>query len=99
MLCPSRSRHFNSWRMRCKALLVSGRRFGSTNHGVPNPQSEQALMKKLIFIIVFLAVASVMTWLVWLRPVRQPGEETKPEADVPVHVTTISRTSLRSYVT
>src|SRR5215469_11699902 len=56
-------------------------------------------MKKLIFIILFLAVASVMTWLVWLRPVREPGEETKPEADVPVHVTTISRTSLRSYVT
>jgi len=56
-------------------------------------------MKKLIFIILFLAVASAMTWLVWLRPVQQPAEETKPEADVPVHVATISRATLRSYVT
>jgi membrane fusion protein (multidrug efflux system) len=56
-------------------------------------------MKKLIFIIPFLAVASLMTWLVWLRPVKEPGEETKPEADVPVHVVTISRATLRSYVT
>ncbi len=56
-------------------------------------------MKKFAFIILFLAVVSTMTWLVWFRPVRQPGEETKPEADVPVHVTTISRAVLRSYVT
>ncbi len=56
-------------------------------------------MKKFIFIIVFLAVAGVMTWLVWLRPVRQPAEEAKPEADVPVHVTTISRATLRRYMT
>jgi membrane fusion protein, multidrug efflux system len=56
-------------------------------------------MKKFIFVIVFLAVAGVMTWLVWLRPVHQPAEEAKPEADVPVHVATISRVTLRSYVT
>jgi RND family efflux transporter MFP subunit len=56
-------------------------------------------MKKVIFIIVLLAVAGVMTWLVWLRPVQQPAEEAKPEPDVPVHVATISRTTLRSYVT
>jgi membrane fusion protein (multidrug efflux system) len=56
-------------------------------------------MKKLIFIIPFLAVVSVMTWLVWLRPVKEAGEETKPEADVQVHVATISRATLRNYVT
>ena len=56
-------------------------------------------MKKLIFVIVFLAVVGVMTWLVWLRPVQQPAEEAKPEAVVPVHIATISRATLRSYVT
>jgi RND family efflux transporter MFP subunit len=56
-------------------------------------------MKKFIFIIVFLAGAGAMTWLVWLRPVAQPAEEAKPEANVPVHVGNISRVTLRSYVT
>jgi membrane fusion protein (multidrug efflux system) len=56
-------------------------------------------MKKFIFIIVFLAIAGAMTWLVWLRPVPQPAEEAKPEANVPVHVGNISRVTLRSYVT
>lgn len=56
-------------------------------------------MKKLIFIVIFLAVAGGMTWLVWFRPVKEPGEEKKPEADVPVHVAKITRATLRSYVT
>ncbi len=56
-------------------------------------------MKKLIFIAAFLALTAAMTWLVWIRPVPQPGEEKKPEAEVPVHVAKISRSTLRSYVT
>ncbi|MCX6905287.1 MAG: efflux RND transporter periplasmic adaptor subunit [Verrucomicrobia bacterium] len=56
-------------------------------------------MKKLIFIVIFLTVAGGMTWLVWFRPVKEPGEEKKPEADVPVHVAKITRATLRSYVT
>jgi membrane fusion protein (multidrug efflux system) len=56
-------------------------------------------MKKLIFIVFVLGIASVMTWLVWFRPVQEPGEEKKPEAEVPVRVASIIRTNLRSYVT
>ncbi|HEY0456974.1 MAG TPA: efflux RND transporter periplasmic adaptor subunit [Verrucomicrobiae bacterium] len=54
-------------------------------------------MKKLIFIVVFLAVTGVMVWLVWLRPVKEAPEQQKPEADVPVHVGKIVRTTLRDY--
>jgi membrane fusion protein (multidrug efflux system) len=56
-------------------------------------------MKKLTFIPLFLVVSGVMTWLVWFRPVQDPGEEKKPEAEVPVHVATITRATLRRYVT
>jgi membrane fusion protein (multidrug efflux system) len=56
-------------------------------------------MKKLIFVVLFLIVSGLMTWLVWFRPVREPGEEKKPEAEVPVRVATIIRTTLRRYVT
>lgn len=56
-------------------------------------------MKKLTFVVLFLAVSGGLTWLVWFRPVQQPGEEKKPEADVPVHVATITRATLRGYVT
>lgn len=56
-------------------------------------------MKKLIFIVFFLAISGAMTWLVWFRPVHEPGEEKKPEADVPVHVAQITKATLRSYVT
>ncbi|MFO1500099.1 MAG: efflux RND transporter periplasmic adaptor subunit [Verrucomicrobiota bacterium] len=56
-------------------------------------------MKKLIFITVFLIASGIMTWLVWFRPVQEPGEEKKPEAEVPVHVATITRATLRRYVT
>jgi membrane fusion protein (multidrug efflux system) len=56
-------------------------------------------MKKFILIVLFLAISGVMTWLVWFRPAEQPGEEKKPEAEVPVHVGTITRSTLRSYVT
>ena len=56
-------------------------------------------MKKLLFVVVFLSMAAVMTWLVWIRPATQPGEEKKPDADVPVHVTKITRNTLRGYVT
>jgi membrane fusion protein (multidrug efflux system) len=56
-------------------------------------------MKKLVVILLFLAAAGGMTWLVWFRPVAEPGEEKKPEAEVSVHVGTITRATLRSYVT
>jgi membrane fusion protein (multidrug efflux system) len=56
-------------------------------------------MKKLVFVVLVLAVAGGMIWLVWFRPVTEPGEEKKPEAEVSVHVGTISRATLRSYVT
>ena len=56
-------------------------------------------MKKLIFIVIFLAVSGGLAWLVWFRPVKEPGEEKKPEADVPVHVAKVTRATLRSYVT
>ncbi len=56
-------------------------------------------MKKLILSVLFIAVAAGMTWLVWLRPVPEPGEEKKPEADVPVRTGTIIRTNLRAYIT
>ncbi len=56
-------------------------------------------MKKFIFILIFFVVLGGMTWLVWFRPVKEPGEEKKPEAEVPVHVAKITRTTLRSYVT
>jgi membrane fusion protein (multidrug efflux system) len=56
-------------------------------------------MKKFIFIILFLTASGGMTWLVWIRPIREPAEEKKPEADVPVHVATITRATLKNYVT
>ncbi len=55
-------------------------------------------MKKLIALILFIGVAAGLTWLVWFRPVKAPEEEKKPEAEVPVHVGKISRTTLRNYV-
>ena len=56
-------------------------------------------MKKLVFLVVFLVAAVAMTWLVWFRPVPQPQEEKKPEAEVPVHVAKITRATMRSFVT
>ena len=56
-------------------------------------------MKKLIFIALFLVVSGIMTWLVWFRPIQEPAEDKKPEAEVPVHVGTITRATLRRYVT
>jgi membrane fusion protein (multidrug efflux system) len=56
-------------------------------------------MKKPIFISLFLVIVGVMTWLVWFRPVQEPAEEKKPEAEVPVHVAIVTRATLRRYVT
>jgi len=56
-------------------------------------------MKKILSLLVFLLVAGGLSWLVWLRPVHEPGEEKKPEAEVPVHVAKITRSTLRGYVT
>ena len=56
-------------------------------------------MKRLVFITMFLALSGIMTWLVWFRPVQEPAEERKPEAEVPVHVATINRATLHRYVT
>src|SRR5258706_15837577 len=55
-------------------------------------------MKKVIVFILFLAAAAFLVWLVWLRPVKTPEEEQKPEARAPVHVTTIKKATLRNYV-
>jgi RND family efflux transporter MFP subunit len=55
-------------------------------------------MKKFTVIVLFLAVSGGLTWLVWVRPVEQPREEKKPEAEAPVHVATITRATLRSCV-
>ena len=56
-------------------------------------------MKKIVFIIVVLAVFGGLTWLVWFRPAKPEVEEKKPEAEVPVHVGKITRATLRGYVT
>jgi membrane fusion protein (multidrug efflux system) len=56
-------------------------------------------MRKLILMTVLLAITGFMAWLVWFRPVKEPAEEQKPEADVPVHVGKITRATLRAYVT
>lgn len=56
-------------------------------------------MKKFLVIILLLGVSVGLTWLVWFRPVKAPEEEKKPEAEVPVHVGKIIRTTLHSYVT
>jgi membrane fusion protein (multidrug efflux system) len=56
-------------------------------------------MKKSFVIIVLLGVFCALTWLVWFRPIAPAAEEKKPEADVPVHVATIRRGTLHSYVT
>ena len=56
-------------------------------------------MKKLILMTVLLALTGFMAWLIWFRPVKEPTEEQKPEADVPVHVGKITRATLRGYVT
>src|SRR5437762_11091254 len=56
-------------------------------------------MKKIILLILFLGVCAALIWLVWLRPVKLPEEEKKPEAEVPVHVAKITRATLRGYVT
>ena len=55
-------------------------------------------MKKLVAILLFLAVSAGLTWLVWFRPVKAPEEEKKPEALVPVHVGKVARMTLRSYI-
>lgn len=54
-------------------------------------------MKKLLPSITFLGVAAFLIWLVWLRPVKEPAEEQKPEAQAPVKVATITKQTLRSY--
>jgi membrane fusion protein (multidrug efflux system) len=56
-------------------------------------------MKKFLFLILFIGVSAALTWLVWFRPVKAAEEEKKPEAEVPVHVGKITRTTLKSYVT
>jgi membrane fusion protein, multidrug efflux system len=56
-------------------------------------------MKKFIFIIFFLAISGGLTWLIWIRPVKEGEEEKTPEADVPVHVAQIAKATLRNYVT
>ena len=55
-------------------------------------------MKKFFTFILFLAVAAFLIWFVWLRPVKTPAEEQKPEAQAPVRVTRITRATLRQYV-
>jgi membrane fusion protein, multidrug efflux system len=56
-------------------------------------------MKRLISVIIFLAVSGGLTWLVWFRPVKEPGEPKEPEALVPVHVGKVTGATLRGYVT
>src|ERR1041385_7899853 len=58
-----------------------------------------ALVKRLIGIILFLGISAGLIWLVWLRPVKPPEEEKKPEAEVPVHVGKITKATLHAYVT
>jgi membrane fusion protein (multidrug efflux system) len=56
-------------------------------------------VKKLAAIILFLGISAGLIWLVWFRPVKQPEEEKKPEAEVPVHVGKITRATLHAYIT
>lgn len=56
-------------------------------------------MKKSIWIIVFLALAGGLAWLVWFKPAQHEEEAKKPETEVPVHVAKIQRATLRGYVT
>lgn len=56
-------------------------------------------MKKFGLIVVFLAVAGGLVWLVWFKPAKHEEEEQKPETEVPVHVGKIARATLRAHVT
>jgi RND family efflux transporter MFP subunit len=56
-------------------------------------------MKKFAFILIFLSASGAVAWLVWFRPVKEAGEEKKPEAEVPVHTGAITRANLRRTVT
>jgi RND family efflux transporter MFP subunit len=56
-------------------------------------------MKKTVFIILFLAAAAGLAWLVWFKPAKPEEAEKKPDTEVPVHVGKIKRVTLRGYVT
>src|SRR4051794_12614646 len=92
-------RHFSSWRRPCKARSAFRPTFGSSRQRARMQLLNVAFMKKLTVLGLVLSVFGIMTWLVWFRPVQEPGEEKKPEAEVPVHVATIARATLRRYVT
>jgi membrane fusion protein (multidrug efflux system) len=55
-------------------------------------------MKKVLSLILFSGVAAALIWLVWFCPVKEPAEDKKAEAEAPVQVSKVSRTTLRSYV-
>lgn len=55
-------------------------------------------MKKIFGIALILGVAGALVWLIWIRPVKAPEEEQKPEAQAPVRVAKIVKATLRSYV-
>lgn len=56
-------------------------------------------MKKFVPILVFVVVAAVLAWFVWLKPASHEEPEAKPATEVPVHVGKLTRATLRSYVT
>ena len=56
-------------------------------------------MKKTVFIIVLLAAAAGLAWLVWFKPAKAEEAEKKPETEVPVQVGKLKRVTLHGYVT
>ena len=56
-------------------------------------------MKKTVFIIIFLAAAAGLGWLVWFKPAKPEEAEKKPDTEVPVRVGKIKRVTMRGYVT
>src|ERR1041384_757475 len=85
--------------MLCKLQSAGLPICGNSLRARSRSQNDSASMKKLLFILIFLGAAAVMTWLVWFRPIKEVPEEQKPEADVPVHVGKITRATLHGYVT
>jgi RND family efflux transporter MFP subunit len=56
-------------------------------------------MKRIVVIIICLAVVAGLLWLVWLKPAKPEEAEKPPETEVPVQVGKIKHVTLHGYVT
>ena len=55
-------------------------------------------MKNLIYFIIPAVFLVLVVWFIWFKPPAVEQEAAAPQTDVPVHVGTIIRTSLHSYI-